>query len=401
MNIKRNIQLGLGIISMILLVSSCQNKDAWYDNAVATAELQMALAAAEYEPGASPRSLEPDGSVRTSTRNNKDKDWKASQDWTCGFFPGALWYMSELTGNDSLAKEAVRYTEALDEVQYYTHSHDLGFMMYCSYGNALRLTKNDAYKDVLVQTTKSLMTRYNPTVGCIRSWDFGPWQFPVIVDNMMNLEMVCQMAVETGKTEWLDVAVSHANKTMANHFRDDYSSYHVLSYDTISGEAIHKGTFQGYADDSRWARGQTWGLYGYTMMYRYTKDVKYLEMAQNIASLIMNLENMPADKVPYWDYDAPDIPDAPRDASAAAVTASALLELSQYVADGDAYYAYAEEVLKSLSSPEYLAEVGTNSLFVLKHSVGAYPNNSEVDCPINYADYYYLEALKRYKDSRK
>jgi rhamnogalacturonyl hydrolase YesR len=296
-----------------------------------------------------------------------------------------------------MKQKAIDYTLALDSIKYFTHTHDLGFMLYCSYGNAYRLTKEDTYKNTLIRGAQSLISRYNENVGCIRSWDFGDWQYPVIVDNMMNLEFLMWTANTTSDKTYSDIATSHADITMANHFRDDYSSYHVVSYDTITGKTIEKQTHQGYSDESSWARGQAWGIYGYTMMYRFTKNPAYLQMAQNIASLIMNLESMPEDYIPYWDYNAPDIPNAPRDASAAAVTASALLELSELTKDGQAYFNYAENVLKSLSSPAYLAEAGENNFFILKHSVGALPNNSEVDTPINYADYYYLEALLRYK----
>lgn len=387
MNIKTIYFISFLFVCMISFISCTKQETKWYDNAVAVAEAQLEKAANTYTPENNPRSINADGTIRLTD----------PRDWTCGFFPGSLWYMYELTGNKTLADEARRYTLALDSAQHFTYTHDLGFMLYCSYGNAFRITGDEAYKNVLLNGAHSLAYRFNPAVGCIRSWDFGEWQFPVIVDNMMNLEYMCWATKASGDTQFKDIATSHANVTMANHFRNDYSSYHVVSYDTISGETIQKGTHQGYSDQSSWARGQAWGLYGYAMMYRETKDKNYLDMAKNIATLIMNLENMPTDKIPYWDYDAPNIPDAPRDASAAAITASALLELSTFVPDGTAYYKYAEDILKNLSSPAYLAETGSNGYFILKHSVGALPNNSEVDTPINYADYYYLEALLRYK----
>ncbi len=387
MNLKTIYILPL-IIVFISMFSSCSNTDKqWYDQAIHTAEAQLELAAQTYTPDHNPRSIYPDGTVRLTN----------VRDWTCGFFPGSLWYMYELTNKDAFKTEAQRYTVALDSAQYHTYTHDLGFILYCSYGNAFRLTGDVNYKKVLLQGAESLATRFNPTVGCIRSWDFGEWQYPVIVDNMMNLEYLNWATTMTKNEKFQQMAISHANKTMENHFRPDYSSYHVVSYDTLTGGALQHQTHQGYADHSAWARGQAWGVYGYTMMYRDTKDPKYLEMAEKIAAYIMNLESMPADKIPYWDYDAPDIPGAPRDASAAAVTASCFIELSQYAEEGDKYFQYAEEVLKSLSSPAYLAEVGSNGFFVLKHSVGALPNNSEVNTPINYADYYYLEAMLRYK----
>lgn len=359
----------------------------WLSRAVSTAQNQLKLAADNYSPGQNPRSINPAGDTRIAP----------PRDWTCGFFPGSLWYMYELTGDGTLKHEADRYTRGLNAVQYFTHTHDLGFMLYCSYGNGYRITGNKEYEQVLIKGASSLAGRYNPIVGCIRSWDFGDWQFPVIVDNMMNLEFLCWASKKTNDKQYMQMAISHANKTKENHFRKNYSSYHVVSYDTITGNVLQKQTHQGYSDESSWARGQAWGVYGYTMMYRETGKKEYLQQAQNIAALIMNLKNMPKDKIPYWDYDAPSIPNSPRDASAAAITASALIELSAYVDHGEKYFSYAEDILKSLSSDKYLAKAGTNNFFILKHSVGAYPNNSEIDTPINYADYYYLEALLRYK----
>jgi len=239
-------------------------------------------------------------------------------------------------------------------------------------------------------------------IKAIRSWDFtnnGKWQYPVIIDNMMNLELLTWASKTTGDNRFHDIAVTHANTTMENHFRDDYSCYHVVSYDTITGKPHIKMTHQGYADESAWARGQAWAIYGYTMMARETGSPEYLAQAKHIARFLMNHPNMPADKVPYWDFDAPNIPDAPRDASAAAIMASALIELSQLDKSDEAksYLDFAEQQVRSLSSPEYLAEKGTNCNFVLKHSTGHLPGNSEVDVPLSYADYYYVEALMRLK----
>ncbi|QZT37280.1 glycoside hydrolase family 88 protein [Halosquirtibacter xylanolyticus] len=374
----------------LLLVWGCQEqkeaKDQWFYDAMKISVEQVKLAANHFKPGENPRSIESDGSVRLA----------GPKDWTCGFFPGTIWYAYEASQDIELKQKAAQFTESLDEVKNYTHTHDLGFMLYCSYGNGFRLTQNPSYKEVIMQGSKSLCSRFNSKVGAIRSWDFGEWQYPVIVDNMMNLEMLMWASNNGGDASFKEISISHANKTMANHFRDDYSSYHVLSYDTLTGKVISKGTYQGYSDDSAWARGQGWGLYGYTYMYGQTKDTKYLEQARHIAKFIMTHPRMPKDKVAYWDFDAPNIPEAPRDASAAAVIATALLDLSQVVDNGDEYFNYAEDILKSLSTEKYLAKPGTNKLFVLKHSVGALPKDSEIDVPINYADYYYLEAMIKY-----
>lgn len=319
-------------------------------------------------------------------------------DWTCGFPAGSFWYMYELTGDIFWKEVALENTLKLDGVQYRTNTHDLGFMVFCSYGNAYRLTGNEDYKEVILQASESLMTRFNPTIGCIRSWDHNSdkWDYPVIIDNMMNLEMLFWASEVTGNSKYRDVAVSHADVTLENHFRDDWSSYHVVSYDTITGEPVLKQTHQGLNDESAWGRGQAWGLYGYTMTYRETEKERYLEAAENIADFI--IANLPDDMVSYWDFDDPAIPDTHRDASAAAITASALFELSVLADDGQKYLEAANKILTSLTTEKYRATGGTNGGFILKHSVGHKPNSSEVDVGINYADYYYLEALKRQQE---
>ena len=315
-------------------------------------------------------------------------------DWTSGFFPGSLWLAYELTGDERLLADAVDYTNKMLPATFYTGTHDLGFMVGCSYGNALRLSPNDSLKTVIIRTADNLASRFNPEIGAIRSWDFGPWNFPVIIDNMMNLELLFQASKLTGDNKYKDIAVRHADKTMACHFRPDMTSYHVVSYNP-DGSIETRQTFQGRSDESAWARGQAWGVYGYTVCYRETGDKKYLEFAQKIADMIISRVKT-EDHIPLWDYDAPNLPTTPRDASAAAVTSSALFELCGYLPDGQKYFNYAESILRSLSSPEYLAEPGTNCGFILKHSTGSLAHGSEIDVPLNYADYYYLESIKRY-----
>lgn len=315
-------------------------------------------------------------------------------DWTSGFFPGNLWLAYQLTGNESLRESAVKFTNYLYPLREYKGTHDIGFMMNCSYGNANRLSPADSVRSALIQTADNLCGRFNPEIGCIRSWNFGKWNFPVIIDNMMNLDLLFYATRLTGDDKYKELALTHARTTMKNHFRDDYSSYHVVSYNN-DGTVEKKCTHQGKSDASSWARGQAWGLYGYTSCYRESKDVQFLRQAENIASLIMRRVKT-EDAVPLWDYDAPDTPQTPRDASAAAITASALIELSTLVEDGQAYMEYAGKLLKSLLSDGYLAKPGTNRGFILMHSTGSLPNGSEIDTPLNYADYYYLEALLRY-----
>ena len=321
------------------------------------------------------------------------------EDWTCGFFPGSLWYAYELTGDEELKKQAVRYTNILYPIHTLAGTHDLGFMINCSYGNALRLAPNDTIVKVIVETAKALYKRFAPNIGCIRSWDFGPWNYPVIIDNMMNLDLLFNASKLTGDRKYYDVAVAHAKTTMKHHFRPDYTCYHVVSYNN-DGTVEKRETHQGKNDESAWARGQSWAVYGYTACYRETKDTLFLQQAVRVADMIMARVKTD-DCIPYWDYDAPASAETPRDASAACVTASAFIELSTFVPDGGKYFCYAEAILKNLSSPAYMAKKGENHHFILMHSTGSLPHNSEIDTPINYADYYFLEAMKRYLDSKK
>uniref|UniRef100_UPI0032165592 glucuronyl hydrolase n=1 Tax=uncultured Draconibacterium sp. TaxID=1573823 RepID=UPI0032165592 len=324
----------------------------------------------------------------------------SNKDWTCGFPPGTMWYMYELTGSDKWKKIAAENTLKLDGVQYLTHTHDLGFMVFCSYGNAYRLTGEAKYKEVILQASETLAGRFDESIGCIRSWDFGSWQFPVIIDNMMNLEMLIWASEVSGNPKYKEIAVSHADVTMKNHFREDMSSWHVVSYDTTSYGVEIKQTHQGLNDDSAWGRGQAWGLYGYSVMYRETGDVKYLETAEKIADFI--LPHLPEDKVSYWDYNDPAGAKTLRDVSAAAITASALFEMAGFGGEKkDVYLKTANKIIESLNSDAYRAQYGTNGGFLLMHSVGNMPGGTEVDVPLDYADYYYLEALKRQREILK
>lgn len=335
-----------------------------------------------------PRRIEEDGTLGVVSGG----------DWTSGFYPGTLWYMYELTARDEWKERAVEYTEKLEDQQYNGSNHDVGFRMYCSYGNALRLTGTEAYVPVLVQSAKTLIARYYKSVGSIRSWDFNTsrWQCPVIVDNMMNLELLFWASEQTGDPVYREIAIQHAETTLKNHYRSDYSSYHVVDYDTISGEVRQKNTHQGFADESSWARGQAWGLYGFTLMYRFTEDPRYLQHAEKIAGYILNHPGLPEDLVPYWDFDAPGIPDEERDASAGAIMASALYELSTYSDQGNFFREKADALLGSLGT-KYASPPGENYGFILAHSVGNKRGGSEIDTPLNYADYYFLEALLRKK----
>ncbi|MCR8561628.1 glycoside hydrolase family 88 protein [Mucilaginibacter sp. BJC16-A38] len=329
-----------------------------------------------------------------------DKFITSNSSWWCsGFYSGTLLNIYEQNHDAALLADANRSLDSLAREQYNTHTHDLGFMMYASFGNAYRLNPKPAYKQILVNSAKSLSTRFNPKVGCIKSWDARPSDFLVIIDNMMNLELLFWATRETGDSSFYKIAVTHANTTMKNHYRTDYSSYHVINYNPETGVVQQRKTAQGFSDESAWARGQVWGLYGFTVMYRETHNKKYLEQAMHIAKFILGNPHLPADKVPYWDFNASNIPNALRDASAAAIMASALLELCRYAdrADAITYFNTAQSIIQKLSSPEYKAAPGTNGGFILKHSVGHFPQKSEVDVPLTYADYYFVEAMKRYK----
>ena len=321
-------------------------------------------------------------------------DLITNHDWCCGFPAGSYWYMYELTGDQKWEKIATENTVKLKGVQYRKNTHDLGFMAFCSYGNAYRITKNEDYKKAVIEASESLISRFNAKIGSIKSWDWAKqWQFPVIIDNMMNLEMLFWASNQTGDPKYRDIAIAHANTTLANHFRENMSSFHVVDYDTITGLPVAKQTHQGLSDDSAWARGQAWGLYGFTVCFRETGDIRYLDAAKKIAAFTK--ENLPEDLVAYWDFNDPAIPNTDRDASAAAITASALYILSSVTDQGkEEYSSLANNILASLSSPQYLAQLGNNGGFLLQHCVGNMPKKSEVDTPLNYADYYYLEALK-------
>lgn len=328
--------------------------------------------------------------------NTSDTKW-----WCSGFFPGTLWYLYEYTKDDSLKKIAEKRLQILEKEKYYTGNHDLGFMIFCSFGNGYRLTQNPVYKDAVMTAAASLATRYRPQIRSIQSWNSNErLSCPVIIDNMMNLELLYWVSNTGGDSRYRDIAISHANSTLKYHFREDNSSYHVLDYDLKSGDLIKKITWQGANDSSAWARGQAWGLYGFTMMYRFSKDTAYLSQARKIARFIINHPGLPADKIPYWDFNAPGIPNTYRDASSASVIASAVLELAQYVKGDEKKQLlnYAKAALISLGSDAYLSKPGENGGFLLKHSVGSLPHKSEVDVSLTYADYYFIEALLRYRN---
>jgi unsaturated chondroitin disaccharide hydrolase len=381
--------------TFFVILSSCNNEkplNKIIDESLSFSARQYALMAdvMKVKPDLLPRTIDASGALVTS-----NSGW-----WTSGFFPGSLWYLYEYSKDDKFKDAAIQTTSRIEKEKNNTGTHDLGFMLYCSFGNGFRLTGDQSYKDVMVSGARSLSTRFRPNIGCIQSWGSRKgWQCPVIIDNMMNLEFLMWAFNQTGDSSFYKIAVTHSDTTIKNHFRPDFSTWHVVSYDTITGKVEAKQTAQGAADGSAWSRGQSWGLYGYTVMYRETGLQRYLDQAEHIADYLINHPNMPEDKIPYWDYNAPGIPDAKRDASAGAIMASALIDLSSFVGEekGVQYLNIAEKQIRSLSSPTYLAKEGDNGNFILMHSVGSLPGNSEVDVPLTYADYYFIEALLRYK----
>ena len=345
-----------------------------------------------------PRCVERDGTLRMVRQ----------PDWCCGFFAGELWQMYQYSQDPFWRQQAVSNTWPIERVKLNGGSHDLGFMVYDSFGKAWELTGEQSYRDVVVEAARTLATRFDERVGCIRSWSWGTpdrWQYAVIIDNMINLELLFQASRITGDRQFYNIAVSHANATMRNHFRDDGSSYHVVDYNPADGSVIKRITHQGLFDESVWSRGQGWGLYGFTMCYRYTRDQAYLEQARRIARFWLSQPDMPDDMIPYWDMRDPAVKTGvgpaldggcPRDASAAAVIASALYELATYVSDAEAatYREAADKMVGALET-SYQPEPHAAQGFLLLHSTGNYPAKDEIDVPINYADYYYLEALLR------
>ena len=385
-------------LSMVIMLASCTKEETMEElteRVFKRAAVQMEYldtvldSVAVSKPGNAvyPRSIRPDGTF-----------WESNYKWWCsGFYPGTLWYVYEYTGNETFKELALKYQSGLEPLRYRTDDHDVGFQLMCSYGNCLRLTGDQECVPVLIDGANSLSTRFDQEVGCTRSWSFGKWSFPVIIDNMMNMELLLKSTELGGDDSLKNIAIAHAHTTMKNHFRDDNSCFHLVDYDPETGAVVGKQTVQGYADNSAWARGQAWAIYAYPMIYRFTKDQEMLDHAVAIAEYL--LPRVPDDGIPYWDYDAPDIPDDVRDASSAAIMACGLIELSTYVdAEKSArYLAMAEKSLRTLASDEYLAAEGENYGFLLKHSTGNKNRDQEVDVPLTYADYYFLEALMRWQ----
>lgn len=383
-----------------LIMAACSPKTQQSDTAFVAEALDYCVSQTErslemlmpYDYMMSPRNIAPGDSVWHQRPVSKEL-------WTEGFWPGILWYAYEYSQDESILEAAKGYTEVLEFLsEQPAYDHDLGFIMFCSYGNGYRLTGDERYKDIIVATAERLAELYNPAVGTMLSWprevpNFGGHN--TIMDNMINLETLFWAAENGGRPELRDIAIAHADTTMKYHFREDGSCYHVAVYDAETGEFMRGCTHQGYADDTMWARGQAWAIYGYTMCYRFTKDPRYLDFACKVTDVY--LKGLPEDMVPYWDFNDPMIPNTSKDASAAAVVASALVELSGYV-DGEKGQKYLEDAKAMLESLHLNYSSGDINPSFLLHSTGHRPAGSEIDYSIIYADYYYIEALLRLKN---
>jgi unsaturated chondroitin disaccharide hydrolase len=320
-----------------------------------------------------------------------------SKDWTSGFYVGNLWQLYTLTDDIRYKTLASQWTPFLEKEKFNGKTHDMGFKIFCSFGKGYEINHSEEYKKIIIESAQTLTTRFNKKIGSIKSWDNRErWEFPVIIDNMMNLELLFEASKLTGDDSYRKIAIQHANTTLKNHFRKDNSCYHVVGYDSISGKVKSKNTHQGYSDESAWARGQAWAVYGFTMAYRYTKDKSYLKQAEATTKFFINHKNLPEDGIPYWDFDVPTIPNTYRDASAAAIMASALIELYTFTKNG-MYLNYSNKVIQSLSSDKYLLDESVKGPFILDHCTGDWSKKAELDEPIIYGDYYFLEAIIRKK----
>jgi len=378
-------------LASVLLLGGCRDSyesmDALTARVFTLAKTQYTILAQGLPDDKTPRTVDEAGKLVTA-----DIGW-----WCSGFFPGNLWLTYEYTADEKIKELAIQQTHKLDSLIVKTKTdHDIGFQLNCSFGNALRLTGDNQWSAMLQEGAKVLAARFSPITGTIRSWNHdggGKWEFPVIIDNMMNLELLMRFGDDSLK----QIALTHARTTIKNHFRPDGTSYHLVDYDPETGAVRLKQTVQGLSDESAWARGNAWGLYGYTMMYEFSKEADMLSKAEDIARTL--LPRLPEDGIPFWDFDSPDIPNDLRDASAGAIMASALIKLSTLTADSGLKgqcLKVAEQQLRTLASPEYLAAPGELCGFLLKHSVGHKLAGSEVDVPLTYADYYFLEALLRF-----
>jgi len=326
---------------------------------------------------------------------------KNSRQWTSGFFPGTLWQLASHSQNEEILKQARTWSNFIEKEKWDTHTHDIGFKVNNTFGQWNKVEPSKRNNDIIVQASATLIKRFNENVKAIKSWDWGKerWIFPVIIDNMMNLEMLFDATDISGDSIYYQIADQHAQTTLANHFRENHSSYHVVDYDTITGAPRNKLTHQGLNDESTWARGQAWGLYGFAMAYDRTGNEAYFKKAKEIANLFFTHPNMPTDLIPYWDFDALNIPDEAKDVSAAAIAINGLMMLVKHDSENEEkYMKWVNTVIRSLEKEEYQTD---KAPFLLGRSTGSVPDSFEVDVPISYGDYFYVQALLQRLDLEK
>ena len=417
MNINNLMKKIILFVAAALLLASCQEQKL-IEKGFARAAEQYELMYEATPLGMYPRTVNNSG----ETRLIGAEPLKSGANWTNGFYPGTLWMLYAHTGDVQWKVKAEKVTRALEVQKDQIYHHDIGFIIMASFGKAYEYCPSEYYKNIIVHSANSQLARYSEITGTTKSWDSwvsrgGTYRtdYPVIIDNLMNLDLLFKAYELTGDEKFLKPALSHADKTMANHIREDGSAFHLVAYNSVTGEVDARKTSQGFSDSSAWSRGQAWAIYGFTVCYRFTKKPEYLQTAIKAADFFINHKNLPQDHIPYWDFNIGEFTDyewaydperfevEPRDASAAAATASALLELKNYVDDpvkAAQYREAAVKMLTSLASQEYMAEKGENNYFLLKHSVASVPHNSSIDKPEAYADYYFLEALLRLKNDK-
>jgi len=381
----------------VIMIDSCNNENNKYE----TFDVNEMLDYCAGKTKATMNNLEIDDLYpRNIEKNKKNWETKEIRNWTSGFWPGLLWFAYEFNKDDSFKVQAERFTAPIKLIANTSaKNHDIGFMIYCSFGNGYRLTGSEEYKKILLSAADTLATLFNPNVGSILSWPkkVNVFKHNTIVDNMMNLELLYWASKNGGSKKLFNIAQSHAEVTIKNLVREDGSLFHVGSFDPETGEFLKGITHQGHSDSSMWARGQAWGIYGVTISARETGRKDFLETSIKITNHF--LSRLPKDGIPYWDFDDPNIPKSPKDASAAAIAACGILELVNLIDGKDQkehYINSAVKIIKILSSDKYLSK-DVNQAFLL-HSTGHHPKDSEIDVPIIYADYYYFEALLKLKN---
>lgn len=332
----------------------------------------------------------------------KEGHWKtkSSENWVSGFYGGCLWQAFAFSGDPQFERLARKWTDGIEREKYNRETHDLGFRFMCTFGNGFRMSSDTAFADycraVRDTAALTLSQRFHPESGVLSSdWDKEPIEgtIPCVIDIMMNLEILFEAALSTGDSRFYEIAVSHADATWRDFVREDGGTYHVVRYDVSDGSVRDRGQLQGDTKESTWSRGHAWLVYGMVVAYRYTKDERYLEYAEKAADYFISHLN--EDGVAAWDFQSDD---SQPDASASAVVASALYEMLNYIPKGEQrrhYAAEADRMLAALCSPAYF--IGADTDCLLDHSVQYYHFGYNVDKPAIFADYYFLEALNRYK----